>query len=248
MRTTVVTGGGTGIGRAVADRLAVHGGRVVIVGRREDVLVRTAQDLNERHEHTLVEHVTADLADPSQVEEAAARITAEHGVDVLVNNAGGNVSREPDRSSLAAVADGYLANFTANVMTSVLTTEALLPAMARPGGRIVMITSIAGLRGSGSYGVAKAAMHGQVWDLARRLAGDGITVNAVAPGFVPDTEFWDGRRDAETVRRRTESIPLGRPGTPSEVAEAVGYLAGTEGGWTTGQVLQVNGGDLYGRG
>ena len=248
MRTAVVTGGGTGIGRAVADRLARDGGRIVIVGRREDVLAATAGDLNQRHEHAVVEHVAADLSDPEQVERAAASITAEHGVDVLVNNAGGNVSREPDLSSLAAIADGYLANFTANVMTAVLTTEALLPAITRPGGRIVMITSIAGLRGSGSYGVAKAAMHGQVWDLASRLAPEEITVNAVAPGFVPDTEFWDGRRDPETVENRAASIPIGRPGSPAEVAEAVAHLCAQGAGWTTGQILQVNGGDLYGRG
>ncbi|WP_230208100.1 SDR family NAD(P)-dependent oxidoreductase [Microlunatus sp. Gsoil 973] len=245
MKRAVVTGGGTGIGRAIAERLSFQGTRVIIVGRRAEVLAGAAADLNKRHHDELVEYCAADLTDPDQVEQLASRITAEGNVDILVNNAGGNFAA--DAPSLTGIADGYRADFEGNVLTAVLLTEALLPAVSRPG-RIVMMSSVAGLRGAGSYGVAKAALHGYVWDLANRLAAQEVTVNAIAPGFVPDTEFWEGRRNEESVRSRLARIPMGRAGTPSEVAEAVAYLCSNESGWTTGQILQVNGGTLLGHG
>jgi 3-oxoacyl-[acyl-carrier protein] reductase len=80
------------------------------------------------------------------------------------------------------------------------------------------------------------------------VAADGVTVNVVAPGFVPDTEFWTGRLTDELVADRVGQIPMGRPGTPREVAAAVAYLAAPDAGWTTGQIVQVNGGTLLGRG
>jgi 3-oxoacyl-[acyl-carrier protein] reductase len=242
----VVTGGGTGIGKAIAKRLSSEGIRVIILGRREQVLADAAAEINLAHHDELVEYLAADVSDPDQVEQAAARITAEQGVDILVNNVGGGMAT--GGSSLAEIADSFRADFTGNVITAVLVTEALLPAITRPGGRIVMISSVAGLRGAGSYGVAKAALHGYVWDLATRLAPQEVTVNAVAPGFVPETEYWEGRADEETVRSRLARIPMNRAGTPAEVAEAVAYFCGNESGWTTGQILQVNGGGVLGRG
>jgi len=85
-------------------------------------------------------------------------------------------------------------------------------------------------------------------DLAAELGLDGITVNAVAPGFVPDTEFWEGRLSAQVVEPRVEGTLVRRPGTPEEVAEAVAYLASEQAGFTTGQILPVSGGAVLGRG
>jgi 3-oxoacyl-[acyl-carrier protein] reductase len=89
-----------------------------------------------------------------------------------------------------------------------------------------------------------------VWSEASALAQAGVTVNAVAPGFVPDTEFWRDRIAANpaVAESRVAQIPMGRPGTSREVAEAVAYLASPQAGWTTGQILQVNGGTVLGRG
>ena len=240
----VISGGGSGIGLASALRLARDGFDIVILGRREDVLLRAADRIREQTPEACVQQIVADLQDPAEVARAASEIDG--SVDVLLNNAGGNVL---DRGEgLEGIAAHFEANFRLNVLTAVLLTEALLPRITRPGGRIISISSIAALRGTNGYGSAKAAIHGWMMGLAEQLAPEQVTVNSVAPGFVPDTGFWDSRRTPETIASRLAQIPMNRPGTPDEVAGAVAYLAGPEGGWTTGQILQVNGGALLGRG
>lgn len=234
MRTAVVTGGGTGIGAAVARRLAADGDDVVIVGRRREVLERTAAGA--------MRVEVADLREPDEVEALADRLGA---VDVLVLNAGGSL--EADGPGLASTARLWSEEFRLNVLTTVLLGEALLPAMPRPGGRIVAMSSVAALRGAGSYGAAKAAINSWVTGTAAAVAADGITVNAVAPGFVPDTEFWGGRLDDAEYARRLARVPMGRPGTVEEIAAAVAYLTSPDAGWTTGQVLGVHGGAVLAR-
>jgi 3-oxoacyl-[acyl-carrier protein] reductase len=245
-RTAVVTGGGTGIGKAIAGRLAGDGVEVVIVGRRESVLRVARDEINDGLGERRVSYQVADLLDPDQVQALAERFDGPGSLDILLNNAGGAVDGAED--SLSDLAAAYRADFDANVVTAVLVTEALLNSLSRPGGRIVAISSLAALRGSGSYGTAKAAMHGWVMGLATTLAAEGVTVNAVAPGFVPDTEFWADRLTEEVVNSKLALIPANRAGTPQEVAEAVAYLASEQAGWTTGQILQVNGGGMLGRG
>ena len=240
----VISGGGTGIGLASALRLARDGFDLVLLGRREAVLQEAADRIRTRTPDARVQTIVADLQDPDAVERAVGEIAG--GVDVLLNNAGGNVL---DRGEgLAGIAANYEANMRLNVLTAVLLTEALLPRITRPGGRIISISSIAALRGANGYGAAKAAIHGWMMGLAAELAAEGVTVNAVAPGYVPDTGFWDGRRTPDIVSSRLAQVPMNRAGTPDEVAGAVSYLAGPEGGWTTGQIIQVNGGALFGRG
>lgn len=236
----VISGGGTGIGRAAAVRLAADGFDVTILGRRAAVLEEAADLIRAEAPDAQVHVVVADLEDPAQVERAAAEVAAIGTVDVLVNNAGGNLL---DRGEgLAGLAEYYEANFRRNVLTAVLLTEALLPHVRRPGGRIISISSIAALRGADAYGAAKAAIHGWTMGLALQLAADEVTVNAVAPGYVPDTEFWDGRRSPEIIASRLAGVPMNRAGTPEEVAGAIAYLASPAAAWTTGQIIQVNGG------
>jgi len=240
----VISGGGSGIGLASALRLARDGFDLALIGRREAVLQEAADRIRTQTPDARVQTIVADLQDPDAVEQAAGEIVGD--VDVLLNNAGGNVL---DRGEgLAGIAANYEANLRLNVLTAVLLTEALLPRITRPGGRIISISSIAALRGANGYGAAKAAIHGWMLGLAAEVAHDGVTVNAVAPGYVPDTAFWDGRRTPDIVSSRLAQVPMNRAGTPDEVAGAVSYLAGPEGGWTTGQIIQVNGGALFGRG
>lgn len=245
-RLAVVSGGGTGIGAATARALAEDGYDVLIIGRRTGVLDITAERIRaELGQPDAVRPVAADLADPDELGRVVDAV-ADRPVDVIVNNAGGYSGG--DSTSLAGVADWWRANFESNVLTAVLLTEALLPAVRRPGGRIILISSIAAQRGgAGPYSAAKAALHGWAYDLAAQLGPEQVTVNVVSPGYVTDTEFFGERMTPEGHARRVAATLVGRAGTPAEVAGAIRYLAGPSGGYVTGQVLGVNGGSVLGR-
>ncbi|MER6512599.1 SDR family oxidoreductase [Nonomuraea sp. NPDC001636] len=239
MREVVVTGGGTGIGYAIAEAFAALGDRVTITGRREHVLKEAAARLG-------AAYVPFDAASPAAVQGALGSLPAH--VDVLVNNAGGNTNLERDQSGdLADVAEAWWANLNANLLSAVLVTTALAPRMGE-GGRIVSIGSIAARgTGSGSYGAAKAAVESWTADLAAELGPRGITANVVAPGLVMETEFFRGRLTEESIRARVRNTRNGRPGTPSDVADTVLFLASAGAGHMTGQVLHLNGGAYLGR-
>jgi len=239
MREIVVTGGGTGIGYAIATAFVALGDHVTITGRREDVLKEAAGRLG-------AGHVAFDAADPAAVGQAMDRLPER--VDVLVNNAGGNTNLDHrPADDLPGVAAAWWANLNANLMSAVLVTTALAPRMGQ-GGRVVSIGSIAARgTGSGSYGAAKAAMESWTADLAAELGPRGVTANVVSPGLILDTEFFRGRLTDEGVRARVESTRNGRAGTPEDVAAIVVFLASPDAGHLTGQVLHVNGGAYLGR-
>ncbi len=247
-RVAYVSGGGTGIGKAIAAALADEGAHVALFGRRGRVLAATAEALSAKYPEAEVVWQPADLTDPAQVEAAVAGAVGQLGesVDVLVNNAGGSAPGTP--AALAGIAEEWRQIYDRNVLTAVLLTNAVLPRLRRPGGRIVTISSIAGLRGPGSYGAAKAALHAWSHGLATSLGAEGVTANVVAPGFVPDTEFWTDRLSDELYRSKVAETLVGRAGTPADVAGAVRWLAGPDSGFVTGQIVQVNGGVLLGHG
>ncbi|GAB2626553.1 short-chain dehydrogenase [Paractinoplanes abujensis] len=239
-RLAVVSGGGTGIGRSTAGMLAGEGYDVIIVGRRPEVLDEAVAWIGPQ-----ASAVTADVSDPAQVATVVAAV-GDRPIDVLVNNAGAFVGG--GRSTLDEVATQWRANFDSNVLTAVLLTTALLPRLRRPGGHIILTSSIAAQRGGGGpYSAAKAALHGYVLDLATELGVDGITANVIAPGYVTDSEFFDGRMTPEGHRARVDATLLKRPGEPDDIAEAVRWLAGPGGRYVTGQIINVNGGSVLGR-
>lgn len=238
MRHVIVTGGGTGIGRAVAARFAAGGDQVTITGRRENVLKEAASDLG-------VDAVPFDAADPAQVAQALAAFPDR--VDVLVNNAGGNTDiGRGEPAGLDAIADAWRANFTANVLSAVLVTAALTPRLS-DDARIVTIGSIAARNGADSYGAAKAAVEAWTASVAAELGPRGITANVVSPGLILDTEFFRGRMTDAGIQRRVDKTLNKRPGEPSDVAAAVEFLASPGAGHITGQVIHVNGGAYLGR-
>ncbi|MFB7949979.1 SDR family NAD(P)-dependent oxidoreductase [Kitasatospora phosalacinea] len=237
-RNVVVTGGGTGIGLEVARRFAEAGERVVIVGRRPGVLDQAAQEIG-----TNVTPLVCDLADPDAVEAALPALPAR--IDVLVNNAG---SRETVLGAGPhAVLARWRGDFERNVLTAVLLTESVRDRLTPGSGRVVTVSSIAALRGAGSYGAAKASLHAWNHFLAAQLGPSGITANIVAPGTVAGTEFFGPRLDDAEVARRSARTLLGRIGESGEVAAAVYFLASAEAGFVTGEILHCNGGELLGR-
>ncbi|MFD3481033.1 SDR family NAD(P)-dependent oxidoreductase [Streptomyces sp. NPDC058695] len=246
-RRVVVSGGGTGIGRAVAEVFAADGDHVVLIGRREGPLEKAAGELDTAHGAGTASWVAADLSDPGQARRAVEFCTAGGAqVDVVVANAGGNVAPAHD-GTLEGIADSFRSNFEANVLTAVLLTEGLLPHLTRPGGRIIQMSSIAALRGPGSYGGSKATVNTYTLDLAQKLGPQGITVNAVAPGFVADTDFFGDRATPAFVAARTKQSLTGQAGRPSDIAAAVHYVASPEAAYMTAQIVHVNGGAALGR-
>ncbi|MFF3771941.1 SDR family NAD(P)-dependent oxidoreductase [Streptomyces sp. NPDC002232] len=267
-RVVVISGGGTGIGRATAELFARAGDRVVLVGRRADPLKRTADEITEALARdgagdgphgagagagAEVTTVVADLSETAGARHVRDVVREQFGrVDVLVNSAGGNAafgSPVGDGDPLDETAEHWLGNFRSNVLTAVLLTEALRDLLASPGGRVVLISSIAAYRGSGSgsYAASKAALHPYTYDLAAALGPRGITVNAVAPGYVADTEFFRGTLAPERERTLVGQTLNGRAGVPDDVARTVRWLAAPESGHVTAQIVQVNGGAERGR-
>ncbi|MGP3921665.1 SDR family NAD(P)-dependent oxidoreductase [Streptomyces sp. 8N616] len=246
-RTVVVSGGGTGIGFAAARTFARDGDQLVLIGRRADVLERAAAELPG------AVACPADLTDPQQVARAAHFVCEEFGaVDVLVNNAGGSGRLEPPAETddpLAATAHDWTVNFRLNVLTAVLLTEALRDHVASPGGRVLFLSSIAALRGSGrhAYGSAKAGLHPYAFALAADLGPRGITVNLVAPGYIEETGFFGDGMPEERRQARIDETLNHRPGHPGDVAETLHWLASPAADHITAQLIQVNGGAERGR-
>ncbi|MGW3357847.1 SDR family NAD(P)-dependent oxidoreductase [Streptomyces bungoensis] len=239
-RNIVISGGGTGIGRAAAHAFAADGDRVLLLGRRPEVLRKAA----------VPGALTwaADLAEPEDVRGAARFVAERFGtVDVLVHSAGGAGNLEPRAAGddpLDRVAHDWTVNFRQNTLTAALLTEALKDRLAAPGGRVLFISSIAAFRGSGTgaYAAAKAGLHPYAHDLARQLGPRGITVNVVAPGYVEETEFFGDTMDEARRQRLIADTSTGRPGTPGDVAATLHWLASPGAGHVTSQVIQVNGG------
>lgn len=234
-KLAVISGGGTGIGAEIARTLLKDGFDVMVVGRRAAPLERIEA----------AQAVVADLRDPAELSKVEAAV-GQRTVDVLVNNAGGYIGRESD--GLGAVARQWRDNFDTNVLTAVLLTETLLPRLRRPGGRVLLFSSIAAQRGGGGpYSAAKAALHGWLMDLAVQLGPDGVTANVIAPGYVVDTEFFGERMTPQGHDSRVNATLVRRAGTPQDIAQTVKWLVGPSSGYVTGQIIGVNGGSVLGR-
>lgn len=246
-RVAVVTGGGTGIGKAIAARLLAEGDHVVITGRRETVLRAAAEELNDGDGS--IDWQVCDVGNPEQVDALVDWLDTRGltTIDVLVNNAGGTANLADNASTAEAARYAY-ETLSGNLVGTFLLVHALGPRLRRPGGRIINLSSIAAFRGGGDmYSAAKAGVVGLTYALAASLGPEGITVNAVAPGVVLGTEFFGDRMTEERRTRTVAQVPAGRAGHPTDIAEAVHYLASPAASYVNGEVLHVNGGWLFGR-
>jgi NAD(P)-dependent dehydrogenase (short-subunit alcohol dehydrogenase family) len=238
--TAVVTGSGQGIGRAIAWGLADAGCDVVVNARRRSDLEVTAEGVRERGRRALV--VDGDIRDFS--EEVAGRAAAEFGrLDVWVNNVGGS-DEKTVRELVDTPDDVWRSQLELNLTSAFQGAKAAAARMAA-GGVIVNIASGAGTRGSprtGPYAAAKAGMINLTQTLALELAPQGIRVNAVSPGPVATEAFLDVLGVADRLDELAATIPLGRLGTPDDIAAAVVFLGSPAASWITGQNLLVAGG------
>jgi 3-oxoacyl-[acyl-carrier protein] reductase len=243
-KTAVVTGGSRGIGRAIAETLAWRGATVVIADRQIEQAQATAAELAAASGQTVVAlHV--DVADPASVKALFDQVLAKFPrLDILVNNAG--VTRDTLLVRMEEADWDMVLNI--NLKGAYNCSKAAVRQMMKQRyGRIVNTASVSGIAGQAgqtNYSASKAGLIGFTKALAREVGPRGITVNAVAPGFVPTALTND--LPAELKESTIKAIPLGRWGTPQEIANAVAFLASDEASYITGHVLSVDGGMVMG--
>ena len=245
-RTAVVTGAGSdrGIGMASARALGDLGAQVLLTATTDRVMQR-ARELAEAG--IAADAVVGDLTDPDTASRVVDRAIQRFGaVDILVNNAGMTSVSQPADGESGEVAqmtwDAWRTALARNLDTAFLMCQAVLPGMVEAGfGRIVTVSSVTGpemaMRGEPAYAAAKAGLVGLTRALAVDHGASGITVNAIAPGWIATASQTDHER------RQGAQVPMQRSGTPEEIASAVAWLASPGAGYITGQCLVIDGGN-----
>ena len=242
-RTAIVTGASSGIGLGIVQRLTADGARVFAATRAQEDLERVADQID------TAGGFVGDLQRPGVADDLiSAAIGALGHVDVLVNNAGGGVVAP----TLEHTEDTLRATIDNNLWTTIYCVRAALPHMlSRRHGRIINIGADSvrtGLMDHAMYNAAKGGVHAMVSGLAVEYASHGVTANTVAPCYIQTPELTSlldagsaPPRLLEVIERATAIVPVGRPGTPEEVAVAIAFLAGEDSRFITGQTIYVNG-------
>jgi 3-oxoacyl-[acyl-carrier protein] reductase len=242
-RVALVTGASQGIGRACALRLAQEGAAVAVAARNQEKLSEVVREI-EAAEGKAAAFVM-DVAEEEQIKSAIKGAITHFGkIDILVNNAG--ITR--DQLVMRMKRADWDAVLTTNLTSAYLCTQHVIGSMLKQRwGRIINVTSVfgqTGQAGQANYAASKAGLIGLTMALAREVASRNITCNAVAPGFI-ETAMTSSLTE-EFKQNAVKMIPLGRVGTPDEVAQAVSFLASDSASYITGHVLNVNGGLLMG--
>lgn len=244
-KVTIITGGGTGIGRGLASMFAREGSYVAVCGRRRELLEETVNLINRSGGEAI--YSIADVGSLEDIESLVETVIMKWGkVDVLVNNAGIYIPRDITSTSEEEWDDVM----RTDVKSVFLMSKSILPHMLKQGkGKIINISSIAGLVGfekSAAYCAAKGAVVNLTREMALDYAPLGIGINTIAPGVIESDMTRSLLSDERSKRSFLEKIPVGRIGVPEDIAYAAVYLASAESNFIIGQTLIVDGGWLAG--
>jgi Tropinone reductase 1 len=244
-QVALVTGASVGIGRAIATELLGLGADVLLVARDDAQLEATRRELEEAHPDAQVRAFAADVADAEQRREIFDWVEdLGDGLQVLVNNAGGNVTR----AAMDYSEDDWRQVFEVNAFSAFELSRFAFPLLRdHAASAIVNVGSVSGLthvRSGAPYGMAKAALHQMTRNLACEWAGDGVRVNAVAPWYIRTRRTSGMLADADYLDEVIARTPMGRVGEPEEVAGAVGFLCLPASSYVTGECIAVDGGFL----
>lgn len=243
-KVAIITGSTRGIGRAIAERLAEHGAKVVISSRKAEPCAEVRDRINQRHGAGSAIAIPANISSKDALRHLVEETTRQLGrIDIVVCNAASN----PYYGPLAGIEDEQFRKILENnvIANHWLIGFAVPQMIERRDGAIIIVSSIGGLRGSpviGAYNISKAADFQLARNLAVEYGPHNVRVNCIAPGLIK-TDFaralWE---DPETLKRRTETTPLRRIGEPDEIAGAAVFLASQAGAFMTGQSLVIDGG------
>lgn len=243
-KVAVITGSTKGIGKAIAEQMALHGARVVVSSRKADACTEVAAEINARVGAERALPVPANISRKEDLEHLVARAREAFGrIDILVCNAASN----PYYGSMLGISDEQFDKILDNnIKSNHWLCSLVIPEMqARRDGAIIIVSSIGGILGHttlGAYGLSKAADLALARNIAAEFGPDNIRANAIAPGLIK-TDFaralWDS---PDYLAKATERAPLRRIGTPEEIAGAAVFLASAAGAFMTGQTLVIDGG------
>ena len=239
----LITGGGTGIGRACAETLARHGVDVIICGRTLETLQSASEEIQSAH-NTQVEYVSCDVTDEESVEECLSKAAgSSKTLDGVVANAGGAIGLG---SYQDLNTDQYLDTLKLNILGTMHCVKHSIPYLANNGGgSFIGMSSIASNlthRYFGAYTVSKAGIEPMMKKAADEYGGLKFRFNAVRPGFIATEIMEVIPRNSEIFKSYVENIPLGEVGKPEDVASLVKFLLGSESSWITGQIFTIDGG------
>lgn len=245
-KVVIVTGATSGIGKAIVDKFISTGDKVIAIGRNKERLT----NIEKQYPNNVITFKT-DVSNENEIQKLFGTIKRKHNqIDILINAAGFSKMVSTQISFSEAI-ENWDSVINTNLKGAFMMSMQASHLLKKPGGRIINISSIGAFTGGSSiggiaYAASKAGLNGLTLGLARELSKDGITVNSIAPGFIENTGFTSVY-PSERVQQIVKNIPMNRAGNVNDIAEVCFFLCSDNASYITGEIINVNGGWLFGR-